>query len=1416
MKTIEVKIIGAEFRSKCHYRLKIDHDGVLGGHTTGWSAKSTTPEWPKAILLNQRDNKKRIIIVIEAMVKGEAKELAEAIFEGDPTVKAKDVESELPIGTLKISFKQIKQNVLETCSMAANNKSILGFSIAASVYGVAVKDNNEALKFEDIKIKLRDSNSTVLGHGKFSSSRATSFIQLYDAQVKACESGECTISLSGDGVNHEFPLNGGVSTFVVPMIKTGSPASPLIITTQLISDESRMHGVIHDLEVTFEHIKDEGDEDIESAKLNSPELECLKQPQLMYMSIPGAKSKDNESILAQCTSYPYTFMAKSAVGDDAVDGSVVYTIVPKIDPESRNEDARLNARMLASHRNSINFPPEFVDNGPIEIDCAFVDVCPTLNEVNGSVLDSKITAKGCIKEVKRVAYGKITGPGAGATIVLEGDFDLSDSVIANNLSEKNIKLSARVVITVAPSSQFPEEDIAFEDSEAEPEPEPVVEPEPEPVAEETEKDDKEEEKVEVSPEPAPEPEIVKPLETSKSTSSMKSMTKIPSTVSASKEALETAQSQTSLKAPIPSAEPIVQHQKELDDSNMSVGDFGFPGMVKSKSMDPILKERRANHPEEMPGMSVLEDLVHQNNMTDLYNSFGELYAGRPAGDFSPTGERGKVGEGFSPKQMLAHKRSTQAGQALAHVIKAELVEKQRLINRLMDEAANRSDAIELCGKEIRTLRDDVDRYRSKAQDATTEIAGYEKAKKEASKFVETTVGSPEELVSLNRATLIHVVLDLGERLKKIDVERVELKKIAMEGQAARSMYVERQQQLNDLTEAHMHQSHFIQKLQKKVSKMDNYKSTIKLQENIIAKMQRVVEAHLKLSRRSDSSGSSEQNELFDKLMNEIERAESDSREEKAAREQAKAQELAVRTLNQELLTAKRDLSRAQTDVQTMKEKLKNAEDKALSAMNAAAAAAAATPAQKAAIGRMNDFGDNAGAGKTGDPKTARRVEELEVELTSSRYRIEALESNLETQAQDAGREIARLRTRLFDFEMAAMLSESADQGGFNFDGGSYDFEGDDFIKSLESMPAGGGLEAAQSLKNKDPNPETVAPEEEEVKPEASPVDEYEPEPQPETEKDKEKEEWHEHEEVTIPMPLKSKKQNVGQCELTFKFRYFGVLGAIMPEQEMEIIVTKINLLSYTMDDSTANKKLFCDVSFGDNVFTAQTKPKDVTGEAIIWDYNNEDYGHDQSTLDETDENGIKLPFNHQTRFKASFSTVSSENFLIVCMIENTEEANILLGSGHCKMTHLDAAQEAAVENPDPSGADEEKHDEDEEGKPISRPVPTGKLKHNMAILNSAIRTIGKVMAYADDNAYDSGGGDGSSKSKTGGSSVKSGGAGSVKSMNKENTGKNSTSSLRSNDGSIKSKASASAYGNVKSAAGSATASTEKILHETEE
>ena len=81
------------------------------------------------------------------------------------------------------------------------------------------------------------------------------------------------------------------------------------------------------------------------------------------------------------------------------------------------------------------------------------------------------------------------------------------------------------------------------------------------------------------------------------------------------------------------------------------------------------------------------------------------------------GQLGSPGEGFSPKAVLGHKRATKAGFALAHVIKAELVEKQRVIDRLLDEASARADAIDLCGTEIRQLREEVLQWKNKANDA---------------------------------------------------------------------------------------------------------------------------------------------------------------------------------------------------------------------------------------------------------------------------------------------------------------------------------------------------------------------------------------------------------------------------------------------------------------------------------------------------------------------------------------------------------------------------------------------------------------------------------------------------------------------------------------------------------------------------
>ena len=1334
MKTIEVNITSVEFRSKCHYRLIIDRDSPTGGVTTPWSGRTATPSWKTtgAFYLNQSDNKKIISIVVEAMVNGEAKELAAGTIEGEPMLKGQEGILELHIGIIKITYKQIKQNVIETLAMGSNGKSIVGLSVAASVYGIFNKVETDLLKFDEIKIKLRDSNSTVYGVGKLTPTKPTAFIQLDEIQAQTCLEGGCILNFSD---NEDVPLLGGMSTFVIPIGQTKGTFKPLVFTTQLLSEVAHEHGVLHDIETTLEFIIPDDEEDIDEHILTDPTLKGLTQPQVFYTNTPdSAKEFNANQILNNCLNYPY------AVNDAPADPAAgVLTIMPRIDVESRNDEARLNARMIASHRNCIVMPTGFRDN-PIELDCALVDLMPSAIEDKGFTLGKTITAVGKLKEIKRLPYGY-----KGSTIVLEGDFTISNEAVAALLLEKNVKVSSRVVISVVPSVQPPV-------------PAPTFDPDSEGEAEDA---------AEINKEISEQAEILRKqaeIEENKTKSIKEKEEEAQRAAKAVLEAEET---------PPASARSVQSVKAPADDSNEAIPgtpgtpDWGFheglqsskkslkeeeiqstlmPSSTKESLAVPVpvpvpvpeviqepeavvpvkvVSTKRPNQPEEMPGVSELEDVVHQESVHTLYDSFGNLYDGRDdedGFDFSPNGSpAGNIGEGFSPKQIMSHKRATKAGEALAHVIKAELVEKQKIINRLMDEAGARCDAIDICGKEIKTLRDDIIRYKSKADDATSEIAKYETAKSEASKFVESTVGSPEQLASLNRATLIHVTLDLGERLKKSDEERVELKKIAMEGQAARAKYIERQTQLNDLTEAHMHQSHFIQKLQKKVSKMDNYKSTIKLQENIIAKMQRVVEAHLKLSRRNDGSGSSQQNELFDKLMGEIEKSELLGREEQAIAAAAKQAELDQRQVQQELATANRDVARYEKDNAQLKEKLKAAEDKVVAIqmqMQDSAVKGSAPIGIK--IQQTNEEGQE----NVLSSSSQLRIEELEVDLQSAHFRIAALERELDTQASDAGREIARLRTRLFDFEMAAMLSEATDTKmpfNMNFD----DADGDNFLPPMINMPAGGGMEAAKELsssqKSLHSNPE--------LSPEMKTDDDI-PEDQ--------RESWHEHMEVVLPIDLKLKKKPVGKCEVTFKFRYYGKLGQLAEDHEMEVIITGINVSNYTgapnhpmysktaLEDKPLN--IFCDLSFGDDTWSAKSKAKSANGQKIIWDYNTEEYGDGgTSALDEV--TGETLPFNHQTRFTAPFGVISTENLLIVCMISMEDEPNILFGSGHAKLTELDdcksaidvldISKDALGSSPGSSPGNS------------PRPVPTGKLHHNMAILNGALKMIGKVMAYAD-------------------------------------------------------------------------------------
>jgi len=274
-----------------------------------------------------------------------------------------------------------------------------------------------------------------------------------------------------------------------------------------------------------------------------------------------------------------------------------------------------------------------------------------------------------------------------------------------------------------------------------------------------------------------------------------------------------------------------------------------------------------NDGSEMPGQWNMQMMGQERSM----------YGGE---DIENWGSPGGLGDHMSPIRYKIDRAST----ALVSMIKSELVEKQRLIDRLVGEASARTDAIELCGREIRTLREEALSLQIAARTAESALRQRDEEIAEASRFVEDMLGSPEQLNKLSRNTLLHIAVDLGERYQKTVEEKEELKQLVAEAQAARMQFDEDKRTLSDLQDAHMEQSRLIQKLQKKLGTTDTYKSTIKLQERVIAKMQAVIEAHLRTTRQE---GGPEAAGLLDRIMQDLDRK---GNEEEATLNQAQAEE----------------------------------------------------------------------------------------------------------------------------------------------------------------------------------------------------------------------------------------------------------------------------------------------------------------------------------------------------------------------------------------------------------------------------------------------------------------------------------------------------------------------------------------------
>jgi aspartate oxidase len=132
----------------------------------------------------------------------------------------------------------------------------------------------------------------------------------------------------------------------------------------------------------------------------------------------------------------------------------------------------------------------------------------------------------------------------------------------------------------------------------------------------------------------------------------------------------------------------------------------------------------------------------------------------------------------------------------------------------------------------------------------------------AVRLAEDAVDSPESLLHCSRHMLIEAVIQSGNRYRKADKERLELKKIMTDSVSIRRQFGDLQKAYRDLQDAHVTQARHIQKMQIQQSKVTTYESTIMLQEKVIGKMQSVIESHLKSASDSSRHDHSSKNEML--------------------------------------------------------------------------------------------------------------------------------------------------------------------------------------------------------------------------------------------------------------------------------------------------------------------------------------------------------------------------------------------------------------------------------------------------------------------------------------------------------------------------------------------------------------------------
>lgn len=212
-----------------------------------------------------------------------------------------------------------------------------------------------------------------------------------------------------------------------------------------------------------------------------------------------------------------------------------------------------------------------------------------------------------------------------------------------------------------------------------------------------------------------------------------------------------------------------------------------------------------------------------------------------------------------PQQQV--KPAAKASTAFVEIIRDELAEKQRLIDRLLQELDEKYAAIQVCGRDIVQLREEKAQLRAQVKDLQADIQcdfeAEERAQSIASDLANVSLEGGEssnnshQLAAndMNKTTLLKVISKLHAQLqtqaRDQRLQQQQLTQLQQQHLDTQSLYTQLQAKHEELQATHTQSQRYIQSIGRDIAKVDLFRQTIRTQEQMIARLQNVMESKVR-------------------------------------------------------------------------------------------------------------------------------------------------------------------------------------------------------------------------------------------------------------------------------------------------------------------------------------------------------------------------------------------------------------------------------------------------------------------------------------------------------------------------------------------------------------------------------------------